>query len=498
MTDLERPLVVPDMLRLRAKYYPDQVALRVDGRTELTYRDWERGAYARARGLIELGLKPRQRVGLVFGGMDWIDYVMSYLAVQNAGGTTIHLGEQVEPAEALRRLEETDAVGVVLGRGRTAPEGFNGWVVRPGDLAGGHDDSPLSVGIGPEDLSDILYTSGTTGRGKALGVPHGNLTFGRAPDNFKHLGDPLPLMVPIPVCTTPSVTTSSIVLSTPATLVLSPPGDIERMAELVEEYRIASVMINPAIAHKLVRTNVHEKYDLSCVDTLGTAAAPLPPRIARQLLEMFPGAKVNSAFTAAEAYTGVIVNTFDPAKPTSLGRPAPGSELRVTDEHGRPVPDGQLGWIWVGSQAPKRKYLFDHAQTARVQVGHWTWTGDLGRIGPDGDLMLFDRAVDAIRVGDELVSTIEVEYALYEHPAVMEAAVMNVPQPDGTDAVGAALALDDPTALPDVQALAARTLAPHQVPTRYLLVDELPRSVNAKVLKRYLRPRLAEVAPSGG
>lgn len=492
MTENPPPLVVPDLLRLRTEHHSDQVAMRVDGRVPLTYGEWDARSNGVARGLLERGVSRGDRIGLVFGGMDWIDYVVSYLGVLKAGATALHLSERVDDGEVRRRIEECGVVGVIKGDDQETPP-FRGWVSGRTDLESTKTD-PVEVDIAPTDLSDILYTSGTTGPAKALGVPHHNLTHGRAPGNFRQLGDPLPLLVPVPVCTTPSVTTTSVTLSSPATLIICPPGDTERMAELITEFRIGSVMINPAVAIALVNSGVEERFDLSCVDTLGTASAPCPPALSRKLLRMFPNAKLNMAYTAAEAYTGLIINTFDPARPMSLGRPAEGSDVKITNAVGEPLPDGRVGTIWVGSDAPKRRYLFDDELTAHVQVGRWTRTGDLGHIGEDGELYLFDREKDVIETGDRRVSTIAVEAVLYDHPSVQEAAVLGLSDAEHGQVVAAVVVLDDADRLDEVRDFAAARLAPHELPTRMLAADALPRSVNAKVLKRYLLPRF-EAAP---
>jgi fatty-acyl-CoA synthase len=332
----------------------------------------------------------------------------------------------------------------------------------------------------------VLYTSGTTGLAKAISTPHGNLTFGRGPEGFRSLGDPEPLLAPIPLGTTSSATTMAIALTTPSTLVLCPVGNVERMAELVARYRIKSFMITPWIGIQAVAARVHERHDLSCVDTVATASAPMPPRIARALLEMMPRAQLNSVYAAREAVPAVVMATFDPARPFAVGRPARGTDLLVVDEHGQPVPAGRIGEIWLRCQAPKR-LCRDGADRAAQGEDDWTRTRDLGYLDEDGELHLFDREADAVRVNGTLVSTIEVEAVLFEHPAVQQVAVLGVPGAGGEPELTAFLVLPGGEDVEEIRQFATGRLAPAQVPVAYHVVDALPRGIMGKVLKHELR-----------
>jgi fatty-acyl-CoA synthase len=491
VSDTTSGLVVPELLARRVAQSPDDTVMNVNDAETITYAEWDRRSNAVARGLLGRGLARGEVVALYFGGLDWIEYIISYMAILKAGGTAIHLNDTMPTAEVDRRLGQCSAVGIIHGAAQTAPPWPAAWTCTRADLDGG-DTGPVDSGIGPDDISDILYSSGTTTMSKAVRVPHGNLTFGRGPEGFKQLGDPRPLITPMQVGTTASVTTANVALTLRATLIVSPPGDVERMAELIARYRVGSVMINPMVAARLLTAGVHERHDLSSVHTLGTAAAPMPPPLADRLLAMFPHAQMKGSYTEISAVPGVIVHTYDPAKPLSVGRPTPSTELMIADEAGRPAAAGELGEIWLRCRAPRRRPLDPRLET----VGGWTRTQDLGRLDPDGDLRLFDRVTDAIRVDGKLISTIEVEAVVYEHPAVREAAVVGVPGADGEPEVALVVALraeDDLASLRDF--LAAR-LAAHEMPTRFLTIDALPFSPNGKVRKTELRARLRQPAPA--
>ncbi|WP_433501652.1 class I adenylate-forming enzyme family protein [Sphaerimonospora sp. CA-214678] len=479
--------MAPDLLRLRSVHHPAQVPMLVDGVGSITYAEWADRSDSVAHGLVRLGVRRGDRVGLLFGGMDWLDYAVAYFAVLKAGGTAVHLAASLPAPELDRRLAQCGPVGVVCGAGADAPSGFAGWTTSVDALDRG-DRTPVQVEIGPDDIADIIFTSGTTGPAKAFSNPHGNLSFGRGPANVASFDGASPLLAPMPLGTPSSAgTVGMFALTTSSTVVLCRVDDPERMAELIAGHRIGSVMLTPWIAMRMAAARVHERHDLSTVTTIGIASAPLPARIATELLTMMPNAVISTAYAQGEAVPAVVLNTYDPARPRSVGRPGPGTELRVVDEQGRQVEQGRIGEIWLRAAAPKRLYL-DPELNRQVHADGWTRTRDLGYLGPDGDLYLFDRGTDVIRRHGELVSSIEVEEVLYRHPAVAQAAVIGVPDPEAGQAVVAVVVLTDPeaeSALPD---FLAERLAPHQRPSAVHVVADLPRGITGKVLKHRLRP----------
>ncbi|WP_407702184.1 class I adenylate-forming enzyme family protein [Streptomyces specialis] len=494
---------VTDLLRLRAERFPDRVALRVvsgDGtESGITYGRWRRRVNRVARGLLGAGVRRGDRIALLFGGMDWTDYAVAYLAVRSAGASGVHLHAGAAPAEQRRRLRQCDVRGVIHGAG-LAPPPDSGvrWAETVTGLDSG-DERPPGVELRPGDIADVLYTSGTTGPAKAFTNPHGNLTFGRGPEGLLQFGTPAPLLAPMPLGTTSSATTVAIIaLTSPAALVLSPVDDVERMGTLIEADRIGSVMITPWTALRMIASGLDTRHALDSVERIAIASAPLPPAVSRRLLRLFPKATLSTAYSQSEAVPAVVVNTFDPERPASLGRPAPGTELSVVDEHGRPVPPGAVGEIRLRSAAPPRRHL-DPEREARARAGGWRWTGDLGWQDTDGHLYLFDRREDVLGEGPDRVSSVAVEAALYEHPAVLEAAVVAVTGPDGgPPATHAVVVLREPGALPELRPFLTGRLRPGEVPAHVHAWPALPRGVTGKALKPRVRERLRAAAPCRG
>ncbi|MFB6892910.1 class I adenylate-forming enzyme family protein [Kitasatospora sp. NPDC056327] len=480
---------VHDLLRRRAELQPDRIALNVDDGPVLSYGEWDRRSNAVARGLLDAGVGRGQVVGLVFDGLDWIDYAVAYLGVLKAGATATHLNQDVGTEEIVRRMEWTGATALLHGEDVVPPAAFTGPTGTARGIASADSTDPL-VPVEVTDIADILFTSGTTGPAKGSTSPHGNLTYGRGPEGFHLFGDPEPLLTPMPLGTTASATTVNFSIHTPSTLVICPIDAPERMAQLIEKHRIGSIMITPWLAMQLVHSGATGRYDLSSVETIANASTALPPAIARKLLAAMPGARLNMSYAASEAVPASIGHTFDPERPMATGRPTRSSELRIADEDGAEVPAGTLGEIWLRSPAPKRYYFDNPALNEKVHADRWTRTGDLGRVDEDGLLYFFDRRNVAVRTAAGLVSTVEVEAALYEHPSVRQAAVFGLPADGDDQSLAAVVALADPAALAELPGFLAAHLAPEQVPTRWELVDVMPRSANGKVLKHVLRDRL--------
>jgi acyl-coenzyme A synthetase/AMP-(fatty) acid ligase len=154
-----------------------------------------------------------------------------------------------------------------------------------------------------------------------------------------------------------------------------------------------------------------------------------------------------------------------------VGRPGPGTDLRLLGDDGREVPPGEVGEVVLRHGAPRRRYL-----TGDGNLDGWIRTGDLARLGPDGDVFFFDRGVDAIRTGDRLVSSLEVESAIYDHPGVEQVAVIGVAGRIVAVVVGDA---------PDLDTFLAEQHRPHTIH----FVADLPRGPGGKVLKNHLRDR---------
>jgi long-chain acyl-CoA synthetase len=481
-------VTVPALLAARAAVDPDRAALVVHGVGSLTFAGWYERAAALAAGLVARGLTPGQRVLLVYGTADWLDYAVAYCGVLMAGGVAVPCSDRAAPAELRYVLTHSGADLVLSGRPLSS--------VRSATVADLSGHGPAEVVVRPGDPAQILYTSGTTGHPKGVLASHRNLTYGASTDpRRRRLGHSDRLLHAFPVGTNAGQTVLLGALDARPTVVTLPRFTPERFARLIAAEAIGSVVVVPAMAIELLDSGALHRHDMSSVQLFGSTAAALPPRVSTGLAAALPAAVIVNYYTSTEAAPAQTSMIFDPERPDSVGQ-AVDDDLLVTDADGVAVPPGTAGEVWLRNPFP-RAYHDDAAATRETFRDGWVRMGDLGRLDADGYLYLVDRQSDVVKSGAYKVSTIAVEAALYEHPAVAEAAAVGLPHPVLGSCVGAVVVPRpgaEAPSLPQLRTFLAGWLADHELPTRLLTLDRLPRNAGGKVVKRRLRDRFDERA----
>jgi acyl-CoA synthetase (AMP-forming)/AMP-acid ligase II/acyl carrier protein len=478
--------VVPDLLSERATESSHHVALAVVGGTSLTYEDWKRRSNATARGLAARGVSPGDRVGLLFDNPWWTDYAVSYVAVQLAGAVAVPLSPRFTASELSHVIEHAEPRIIVspveLGRAG---------VVAPDDLAAGRDDSDYVARSGAGDLAEIIYTSGTTGRPKGVAITHASI--------LAHDLPPAPpgevsLLHAFPIGTNAGQECLRMPLRRRTTAVVLASFDPERLCAAVAERRIRRLQLVPSMAQLVVASGAPPRFDLSSVDRITLSSAPAPAGLWQDLAAAFPRAELFNAYALTESGGARTLMRHDPARPHAVGRPVGETQVRVVDEAGADVRAGGTGEVWLRRPgAPPREYYRDPESTAAAFAGDWLRSGDVGFLDGDGYLHLVDRSKDVIITGGLNVSSVEVEDALYEHPAVLEAAVFGVPHAVLGQDVAAAVVLGVPSNGRELQAFVRARLGEHKVPHHVIVVESLPRTASGKVIKRELRVRFASL-----
>jgi acyl-CoA synthetase (AMP-forming)/AMP-acid ligase II/acyl carrier protein len=494
------PQLVPDLLRLRAREEPERAALMVDGDLSLTYGEWERRSNALARGLVAEGVRPGDRIGLYFENTDWIDYAVAYLATLKAAAVAVPLSSRFAPPELLSVLDRAGVEGLVTGSTRPrAP----GWQATVAELSAGQDGGELQVPAAAADLAEVLYTSGTTGLPKGVACTHEHavrplLDGGGWPPQFlldcaggvylhanavSTAGGQLRLLEPLG--------------PQRMTVLALPVFDANRMCRLAAEHRASVIQLVPGMATAILNAGAHLRHDLSAVRVLSLGCASFPAALVAELSAAFPAAVVVNLYELSEArHTGTAM-VHDGSRGGSVGLPRGRTELRIADAMGHDVPPGGVGEIllrWSGLSP--QHYFRDERATADVFRDGWTRTGDAGYRDDDGYLFIVDRIKDVIIRGGLKVSTLIVEHALLEHPAVVEAAVFGTPDDLSGEDVNAAVVLRTPVPEDELRSFLRDRLAAHEQPRRHLIVDELPRNPSGKVLKRQLRAQAAAPRPA--
>ncbi|WP_121160282.1 AMP-binding protein [Micromonospora pisi] len=502
---------VPALLDARAATEPDRTALIVDGpgggnntADELTFDQWRTRAAAVGHGLLGRGVQRGDRIGLRFDGSDWVGFAIAYAAVTSIGAVAVPLPDRANPAQSRDLLDRCAAVGLIHTADAEVPA-HQGWTATLDALDHG-PAGPVDVPVGPDDLAQIIFTSGTTGPPKGVAASHANLTFGLLPrPRHRPLAHSTHFLHAFPIGTNAAQTMLLNALVARPTALTLPRFDPERFAALVEAYRVGTLFVVPAMAIELLHRATLDRHDLSSVLLLASTAAPLPVPVAIALRTALPGATIVNNYTSTEAAPAHTTLVFDPERPAALGRPAAGAELMISDPDGVRLPPGVVGEVRLRPGTRTRSYYRDPTASAAVFQDGWVRMGDLGYLDAEGYLHLVDRESDVVKSGAFKVSTPHVESTLHEHPAVADAAVVGVPHATMGTMLAAVVVAGEPVDLAELRAFLAQRLAPHERPTRLLLVDALPRNDGGKVRKAELRalfttrpdPAEAPCAPPG-
>ncbi|MFJ4878221.1 FadD3 family acyl-CoA ligase [Streptomyces sp. NPDC088745] len=351
-----------------------------------------------------------------------------------------------------------------------------------------------AAAVRPGDLSDIQYTSGTTGRPKGVLTTHHQTV--RVFDAWAEAvtlreGDRYLLISPF-FHTFGYKAGVVACLLRGATVVPEEVYDGDRALRRVAEERVSVLAGAPAIFHGLITHPRRAAYDLSSLRLAGTGAANIPAGLIDDVRTVLGARDVFAAYGLTESTGVVTICPVDSPAETlarSVGRPIEGVELRVVAPDGTPLPSGCQGEVVTRGYHVTQGYLDDPRATAEaIDADGWLHTGDVGVLDEDGFLALTDRLKDMYVVGGFNAYPAEVENTLRTHPAVSDAAVVGAADARLGE-VGVAFVVADGD-LPDAAELTAWTrerLANFKVPRRFVAVDALPRNAAGKVLKNELR-----------
>jgi len=491
--------LLADVLADRVRDCPDEVALIVDGGSRLTFRRWEERSNAFARGLCDVGLAPHSLVALRFDNTRLDEYAIAYLGAHKAGFGVVPVSTQSPEREVDRTLRAANVAAVVSG-GEPAGDRVGVLSLRFADLSGSDDVTPFRVPVRPEDVAEVIYTSGASGERRAVAATHANVAVGLDEEDTDDAAPAGYFLHAMPFGTNAGQVTLRGALNWPPTTLVLPEFDENRFGELIEQYRVTSVLLVPAMALWLIRARAGERFDLSSVRDVVLTAAAMPASQMPRLAEIFPAAGLHNGYASTESWPARTTMRYDPARPQALGRPLSGGAIRITAPDGSPLPPGAVGQIWLRSAAgvPPRSYLGDPDAGRDVFDGDWVRTGDLGRQDGDGYLFLVGRRSELVDVGGFEVSELEVEEVLHEHPDVAEAAVVGLPDDVLGQLLAAAVVTTGPVTPTALRAFAAQRLPRHKVPTRIALLPALPRNEALKVRKDEVRELLRRSAADAG
>lgn len=349
--------------------------------------------------------------------------------------------------------------------------------------------------LNDEDVAIILYTSGTTGKPKGAMLTHKNL-FSNASDvgDYLQMNDQDRVITTLPMF---HVFCLTVVLNAPllrgATLLIAPRFSPKEIFELTKEYKATVFAGVPTMYNFLYQFPEGNSEDLKSLRLCISGGASLPVALLNNFENKF-SVRISEGYGLSEASPVTCFNPLDrPRKAGSIGTSILHVENKIVNELGEEVPVGNVGELIVrGPNVMKGYYKMPEETSAAIRDG-WLHTGDLARVDEDGYFYIVDRKKDMIIVGGYNVYPREVEEVLYNHPDIVEAAVLGVPDLNLGEAVKCFVVSKNPS-LTEEQLLdyCRDHLAKYKVPTSIDFLEELPKNTTGKILRRALKTQVTQ------
>lgn len=490
------------------------------------YRSWadiQTNAARAAGGFAELGIREDDSIGLMLRN-DFPTFEVNQAASQ-LGAYAVPINWHFTPDEAGYILKDCDAKVLVAHTDLLAqiaggvPEGVKVFAVpTPDEVAAAYnvpaEKRVVPAGVEPWESfvsasaprtappaaarGSMIYTSGTTGRPKGVrrrpATPEQMIAAAQEAATFWGL-KPDPSIVVLmngPMYHSAPSAYGNASGRLQLHMVLQPRFEAEDMLRLIERHKVSHMHIVPTMFVRLLRLRqeVRDRYDVSSLRFVSHGAAPCAPAVKRQMIEWW-GPVINEYYGATE--TGVVVwhgSEEAIAKPGTVGRVVPGGILRIVDEQGNDVKQGEVGEIYVrGPHLSEFTYNNDEAKRREVALGDLVTVGDIGYMDADGFLFLCDRKRDMIISGGVNIYPAEIESALIQMPGVRDCAVFGIPDEEFGEQICAYV---EPLPGAAIDAIAVRAflggqLARYKVPKVVEFAVALPREDSGKIFKRKLR-----------
>lgn len=515
------PPTIPALVFAAARRHAGRCAL-ADGEVRIDYAELPERVLAVSRALIAEGIQPGDRVAV--WGPNRHDWILAALGIHCAGGVLVPINTRMKGNEAADILERSGTrllfcVGQFLGIDYPAmlephrPASLERVVVLPCEAPSDHGDLSwqgfLAAGsavdmdeaqaraltVRPDDLSDLLFTSGTTGKPKGVMSAHGqNL---RAFAEYVQViglrpGDRYLIVNPFFHAFGYKAGWLTCLLGG-ATILPHPVFDAEAVFQRIERDRITVLPGPPTLYLSMLAHPKLAESDLSSLRIAVTGAATIPPVLVERMRRELGFAVVTTAYGLTEC--GGLATICDPADDaetvaTTCGRAIPGTEVRVVDGDNRPLPPGEAGEVCLRGFHVMQGYFENPQATAEtIDAEGWLHTGDVGTLDARGYLRITDRLKDMFIVGGFNCYPAEIEAGLLEHPAIAQVAVIGVPD-ERMGEVGCACVVLRPGQQldePDLIAWSRQRMANYKVPRLVRFFEALPVNASNKVVKGELR-----------
>jgi acyl-CoA synthetase (AMP-forming)/AMP-acid ligase II len=485
---------------------PDRPAL-IEGDRTLTWEQFFRIRNRLAHSLSALGIGAGQHA--VIYAHNSAENILASHALRALGAVAMPMNHRLTAEEVSYILDNSDATAVIVSdaflpmaeRVRGAASGVKHWITLGAErrpwavavedlLAGGRDEAPPTPNAGG---GSMIYTAGTTGKPKgalrrvidaASVMPRLAALNCVDPGHVHLVAGPLYHSAP------GGFALYALLLGN--TVVVMRKFDAEDALRHIERHRCTTTFMAPTLLKRIVDlpAEVRARYDVSSMRSIVVAAAPCPMRVKEQILAMF-GPVLYEFYGSTELGVNTVLAPADVLrKPGSCGRAAPGVELAILDDDGKPVPTGTPGELFVRRYSGVfDEYYKNPTATAQTSRGEWMSVGDVAWIDADGFVYICDRKRDMIISGGVNIYPAEIEDALHRHPAVEDAAVFGVPDAEWGERIHAAVQVRPGQSVSERELMdfCRGRLADYKTPREVSFHVDFPRDTAGKLVKRLLR-----------
>jgi len=509
-------MVVGDLLVRNARKFPEKIAVVSEG-VPVSYKTLNERVNCLANALVKRGLRKGDRIGvLVHNSRQFIEI---YFAAAKTGGIFCPYNNHLKGRElsdiihySSPRFLFLDAdFGDVIHSFRDHLNSLEYSVcLQKPRWPSTEDYESLLSGAGKEepgirildnDVMSIFFTGGTTGRPKGAMRTHKQvISNGMTGVIELKVSYQERVLISFPMYHVSFEDNMGRHFFMPNTVYIRREGqfDPKEVLELLSTERITMSQFVPTMIHALLQHQDVDRYDLSSLRLIVYAGAPMPVELLKKALQRF---RCGFAQFYGQTESGPIITILHPEdhvletsgrqleKLASAGRPVVNYEVRIIDEHGREVPVGEVGEIIGRSEAMMKRYWRLPKESKEKLKDGWLHTGDLGRFDEEGYLYIVDRKNDMIISGGVNIYPREVEEVLYQHPSVLEASVIGVPDDYWGEAVKAVLVLRKEATASEEEIIkfCGEHLAGYKKPKSVEFWKELPKSPQGKILKKTIR-----------
>ena len=514
-----------ELLMITSAICPDRPAVIFEGK-KYSFSELSERANRLANALLSLGIEKGERVAIL--QVNCNQYVEAYYAVAKIGAIFVPLNFRAKRDELVHMLNHSESSILFVGqrylemvndmrselpliKHYISIDSKQEGMLYYEDLMASASDEEVFTDIADDDITMLMYTAGTTGLPKGVPLTHNSFTLylleNVAPADLEIEETNLLTM---PLYHVAGVQAMLAATYGGRSLAMMRQFEVNEWLETVQRERANRAMLVPTMLKRVIDHPDFNKYNLSSLKVITYGAAPMPFEVIKKAIELFPGVNFINAFGQTE--TASTITTLSPEDhiiegteeekekklgrlTSSIGRPMPDVEMKIIDEQGNDLPPGEVGEIVALGPRVMSGYWKDAEKTAKTLTKDgWLRTGDMGYTDEEGYFYLAARADDMIIRGGENISPEEVENALYTHPAVEEAAVIGVPDPEWGQQPRAIVVLKEGEAATADELIeyCRERMSSFKRPRSVVFVDELPRTSTGKVLKRILREQYGE------